>query len=401
MPASCIRRGGSPSTSPRRTCARRVPRSTWRWPSASCSGRSRSDPGRGRVGMLGELSLGGEVQPVPGVLPMVAAMARRGVRRVAVARSAAVEAGLVEGVEVLPVDTLTDVVELVRSPRSRSSPTASPRVGLDDDRGTRRGSGRAGAARSAGRREAHPGPRRGPRPGRGEAGARDRPRRRPRPPADRPARVGQDHAREHRAGPPPAARRRGRAVGDDRGVGGRRGPDDRPRPPAAVPQPASHDVLRGDGRRRAAAVAGRDHAGGPRRAVPRRAAGVRPRRPRVAPTAAGGGASGDRPGRARDDVPRPVPADRRDEPVPVRLLRVRPRMPVPDRRRRALPAQGLGSASRPDRPVGRDAARAAGRHRGASRNPRRRPSSAPGSPRRGPSPRRASRPPTRCASTPA
>jgi len=91
-------------------------------------------PGRGRVGMLGELSLGGEVQPVPGVLPMVAAMARRGVRRVAVARSAAVEAGLVEGVEVLPVDTLTDVVELVRSPRSRSSPTASPRVGLDDDR---------------------------------------------------------------------------------------------------------------------------------------------------------------------------------------------------------------------------------------------------------------------------
>ena len=36
-------------------------------------------PGRGRVGMLGELSLGGEVQPVPGVLPMVAAMARRGV----------------------------------------------------------------------------------------------------------------------------------------------------------------------------------------------------------------------------------------------------------------------------------------------------------------------------------
>ncbi len=91
-------------------------------------------PGRGRVGMLGELSLGGEVQPVPGVLPMVAAMARRGVRRVAVARSAAVEAGLVEGVEVLAVDTLTDVVELVRSPRSRSSPAASPRVGLDDDR---------------------------------------------------------------------------------------------------------------------------------------------------------------------------------------------------------------------------------------------------------------------------
>ena len=92
--------------------------------------------------MLGELSLGGEVQPVPGVLPMVAAMARRGVRRVAVARSAAVEASLVDGVEVLPVDTLTDVVELVRSARSRASPAASPRVGLDDDRGRGASQGR-------------------------------------------------------------------------------------------------------------------------------------------------------------------------------------------------------------------------------------------------------------------
>ncbi len=90
-------------------------------------------PGRGRIGLLGELSLGGEVQPVPGILPMVAAMARRGVRKVAVARAAAVEAGLVDGVEVLPVDTLSDVVELVRSPRSRSVPASAPRVGLEGD----------------------------------------------------------------------------------------------------------------------------------------------------------------------------------------------------------------------------------------------------------------------------
>jgi magnesium chelatase family protein len=102
--------------------------------------------GRGRIGLLGELSLGGEVQSVPGILPMVAAMARRGVRRVAVARSAALEASLVEGVEVVPVESLTDVVELVRSARSRSTPQVTPRVGLDGD-GRPAGTPAAAAAR--------------------------------------------------------------------------------------------------------------------------------------------------------------------------------------------------------------------------------------------------------------
>ena len=270
-PGSPIRRDGSPSTSPRRTCARRAPRSTWRWPSASCSGRSRS--GRAGAGSACSASSrwAARSSPCPGVLPMVAAMARRGVRRVAVARSAAVEAGLVDGVEVLPVDTLTDVVELVRSARSRASPAASPRVGLDDDRDAARARSRLTPPGPSAGADPHPGSRRRPRPVRGAASPRDRARRRARPAPDRSAGVGQDHAREHRAGPPPAARRRGRAVGDDRGVGGRGGADDRPRPPAAVPEPASHDLVRGDGRRRAAAVARRDHAGGPRRAVPRRA----------------------------------------------------------------------------------------------------------------------------------
>src|SRR5512141_1178921 len=36
----------------------------------------------GRVALIGELSLGGEVRPVPGVLPMVAGLVRRGIRRV-------------------------------------------------------------------------------------------------------------------------------------------------------------------------------------------------------------------------------------------------------------------------------------------------------------------------------
>ena len=50
-------------------------------------------PGRAASRCIGELSLGGEVRSVPGVLPMVAALARRGVRRVVVAAAAAVEAG--------------------------------------------------------------------------------------------------------------------------------------------------------------------------------------------------------------------------------------------------------------------------------------------------------------------
>ena len=43
----------------------------------------------GRWAVLGELSLGGELRPVPGLLPMVASLARRRVRRVIVATEGA------------------------------------------------------------------------------------------------------------------------------------------------------------------------------------------------------------------------------------------------------------------------------------------------------------------------
>ena len=70
------RPAGSRSTSPRPTCARPARRSTWRSPSGSCSAPSRS--GRpGRWAFIGELSLGGELRPVPGMLPMVVALVRR------------------------------------------------------------------------------------------------------------------------------------------------------------------------------------------------------------------------------------------------------------------------------------------------------------------------------------
>ena len=85
--------------------------------------------GRDHVALIGELSLGGEVRSVPGVLPMVAALARHGIRRVVVATAAVDEARLVAGIEVSGVDTLGGAVDLIRGRRSRR-PAAPPRVEL-------------------------------------------------------------------------------------------------------------------------------------------------------------------------------------------------------------------------------------------------------------------------------
>jgi magnesium chelatase family protein len=92
-------------------------------------------PGPGRVALIGELSLGGEVRPVPGVLPMVAALARRGIKRVAVARAATDEARLVASIEVHGVDALIDAVELVRARRPRREAMSPPRVELAEHQG--------------------------------------------------------------------------------------------------------------------------------------------------------------------------------------------------------------------------------------------------------------------------
>ena len=86
----------------------------------------------GRVALLGELSLGGEVRPVAGVLPMVAALARRGVRRVLVPAETAAEARLVDRVEVVGVATLREAVEAVRRRPARTTRPAPPRLELAD-----------------------------------------------------------------------------------------------------------------------------------------------------------------------------------------------------------------------------------------------------------------------------
>jgi magnesium chelatase family protein len=81
----------------------------------------------GRAALIGEVSLGGEIRSVPGLLPMVAALARRGVRRVIVPAEGLDEARLVDGLEIVPAARLADAVDALRS-RRRAAPAAPARV---------------------------------------------------------------------------------------------------------------------------------------------------------------------------------------------------------------------------------------------------------------------------------
>jgi magnesium chelatase family protein len=85
-------------------------------------------PGPLRPALVGELSLGGDIRHVPGILPMARALARRGVRRVLVAAEAGVEASLVGGLEVHAVATLGEAVELLRARRRSAPRVAAERV---------------------------------------------------------------------------------------------------------------------------------------------------------------------------------------------------------------------------------------------------------------------------------
>jgi magnesium chelatase family protein len=80
------------------------------------------------VALLGELGLDGEVRPVPGILPMVVALAARRIGRVVVASSAVDEGRLVDGIDVVGAASLAEAAELVRGRRPRRVPVAMPRV---------------------------------------------------------------------------------------------------------------------------------------------------------------------------------------------------------------------------------------------------------------------------------
>ncbi len=80
--------------------------------------------------LLGELSLAGTVLQVPGVLPMVATLARAGHRRIALPAADLAEASLVDGVELVGVDGLDDAARLVAGPRGRTAGAAVRRPPL-------------------------------------------------------------------------------------------------------------------------------------------------------------------------------------------------------------------------------------------------------------------------------
>jgi magnesium chelatase family protein len=84
----------------------------------------------GRIALIGELSLGGEVAGVPGILPMTAALARRGVGRVIVAADALAEAALVDGIAIVGVRSLREAADAVRRRSRRTSRLAPRRVEL-------------------------------------------------------------------------------------------------------------------------------------------------------------------------------------------------------------------------------------------------------------------------------
>jgi magnesium chelatase family protein len=81
----------------------------------------------GAWALLGELSLDGGVMPIPGVLPMVATLARAGHARVCVPTANVGEARLVAGMEVVGAEGLDDVARLVAGPRGRKAAAARRR----------------------------------------------------------------------------------------------------------------------------------------------------------------------------------------------------------------------------------------------------------------------------------
>lgn len=79
-----------------------------------------------QVVLIGELGLDGTVRPVRGVLPMVLAAARAGVRRVVVPADNAAEAALIPGVTVRSADSLRRLVSFVRGEGSLLEPAPVP-----------------------------------------------------------------------------------------------------------------------------------------------------------------------------------------------------------------------------------------------------------------------------------
>ena len=84
----------------------------------------------GAWALIGELSLGGELRRVPGILSMVAALARRGVTRVVVPAEALTEASLVDRIEVHPAADLAAALVAIRAGRAARRRVNPERIDL-------------------------------------------------------------------------------------------------------------------------------------------------------------------------------------------------------------------------------------------------------------------------------
>ena len=76
--------------------------------------------------MVGELSLEGRVRPVRGVLPIAIAALANGARGLILPRDNELEAAVVEGLALYPVETLEDVAALLRGERVPETRTVDP-----------------------------------------------------------------------------------------------------------------------------------------------------------------------------------------------------------------------------------------------------------------------------------
>lgn len=86
--------------------------------------------------LLGELALDGSLRPTMGMLPMVAVGKRQGFKRAFVPEANAEEAALVDGIEVMPVKSLTQMIAYLRS-EQKIDPVVEP-VDLSERRVTGR-----------------------------------------------------------------------------------------------------------------------------------------------------------------------------------------------------------------------------------------------------------------------
>ncbi len=93
--------------------------------------------------VVGELSLDGAVRPVRGVLSIAVCARRNGIKRLMVPRQNALEAAVVEGIEVFGVDHISEAVEVLNHPEkftpSCHVPNLQPRNGSYPDFGDVRG----------------------------------------------------------------------------------------------------------------------------------------------------------------------------------------------------------------------------------------------------------------------